>query len=150
MHSRFVQLAAVLALVGCSSVPQAPRDPSRYKYKVPFERGPSEETENDRIDVTELWGTRRKIEVGGEYLVVGRYELQSAESARVYFYLTADNWDNSGPNLAHQWTTVARGNGTFVLQHEMAGPGRFHVNLRGDGRDLADLYLAESEAFFSE
>lgn len=142
---RALMLAAVLA--GCAAAPKAPHDSiaARFKYRVPFERGKEEATAKDRVEVLELWGTRPEIEIGGEYLVVGRYTLGSADEGRVFFYQTANGWNNSGPVMDLQQAVARRGTGTFVLHHEMAGPGWFHVNLYGDWKEVADLYFGKGD-----
>ena len=63
----------------------------------------------------------------------------------MFFYMTGNNWDNSGPTTDLQVADVRRGTGTFVLQHSMAGPGWFHVNLYGANREVADLYFGEGD-----
>jgi hypothetical protein len=140
-------LLAVLAAAGCATAPRPPHDAiaERFKHRVEFERGKEESTARDRLEVLELWGTRPEISIGGEYLVVGRYTLGSADSGRVYFYMTGNNWDNSGPVMDLQQADVRRGTGTFVLQHRMRGPGWFHVNLYGGGKEVADLYFGKDE-----
>jgi hypothetical protein len=132
---------------GCASAPHTPQDEiaARFKYRVPFETGRAETTGADHVEVLELWGTRPAIEVGGEYLVVGRYTLESEEQGQVCFYLTANNWNNTGPNMDLQWAPVRRGTGRFVLQHKMHGPGWFHVNLYGQSEELADLYFGAGD-----
>jgi hypothetical protein len=144
-------LVATFALVGCASASRPPHDriAARFRYKVDFERGKREATATDRVDVLELWGTRPSIEIGGEYVVVGRYTLESEEQGRVFFYMTGNNWDNSGPVMDLQRADARRGTGTFVLQHKMAGPGWFHVSLHGGNRKVADLYFGEGETLLA-
>jgi hypothetical protein len=140
-------LAAIVWAQGCASAPHAPHDEiaARFVHRIAFETGQEESTATDRVQVLELWGTRPRIEIGGEYLVVGRYTLQSEERGRVYFWLTANNWRNEGPNMDLQWAPVSRGTGRFVLQHKMHGPGWFHVNLCGEETELADLYFGTGD-----
>jgi hypothetical protein len=138
-----VTLSGLLAsaLVGCV----APRPPdeiaARFQYRVPFDAGTVEATAGNSVEVTEVWGTRKKIEIGGEYVVVGHYMLQSVSQGRLFFWLTADNWDNSGPTMDLQRTNARPGTGRFVLQHKMEGPGRFHVRLYDDTKGVADMYF---------
>lgn len=61
----------------------------RFKYRVPFETGSTESKEGGRIEIREVWGTRPRIEVGGQYLVRGNYVLPPGERGLLYFYATA-------------------------------------------------------------
>jgi hypothetical protein len=147
---RFVLLLGAVA--ACASAPRPPYDQiaARFRHKVPFERGKREATATDSVDVLEVWGTRPRIEIGGEYVVVGRYTLESEPQGRVFFYMTGNNWDNSGPTMDLQQAEVRRGTGTFVLQSKMDGPGWFHVNLYGGNREVADLYFGVGETLLTE
>lgn len=60
-----------------------------FKYRVEFETGYTESKEGGRIEIREVWGTRPKIEVGGQYLVRGKYVLPPGEHGKLYFYETA-------------------------------------------------------------
>jgi len=144
-------LVALLVAAGCAA-PRPPHDEiaARFRHRLDFDLGKEESTASDRVEVTELWGTRPRIEIGGEYLVVGRYTLGSADDGTVYFYMTGNNWDNSGPVMDLQRLDVRRGTGTFVLQHRMRGPGWFHVNLYGGSREVADLYFGKGDTLLRE
>lgn len=62
---------------------------NRFKFRVPVEIGASEFHEGGRIDIVEVWGTRPRIEVGGQYLVRGKYKLPPGQRGKIYFYRTA-------------------------------------------------------------
>ena len=63
----------------------------RFKFRVPIEVGASEFHEGGRIDIVEVWGTRPRIEIGGQYMVRGKYKLPPGERrGQLHFYLTAD------------------------------------------------------------
>jgi RNA polymerase sigma factor (sigma-70 family) len=121
----------------------------RFKFRIPVETGLTETEGGGRIEILEVWGTRPQIEVGGQYLVRGRYAMPSHERGTLYFYLTANNWNNSGPNLDLQQTAVRKGEGEFALVHAMAGPGYFHLQLIGEdgGRSamVANVYFGTGE-----
>jgi len=117
---------------------------AQFKYRVAFEPGTVEATEGNRIEVTEVWGTRKRIEIGGEYVVVGRYTLASDSPGWISYFLTANNWDNSGPTMDLQRMDARPGSGTFVLQHKMEGPGRFHVSLYDGWKEVADMYFGNA------
>lgn len=143
--SRTILVLAATSLLGaCASTP-FDAVASKFKYRVPFETGQTQAGSSDRLVVSELWGTRPQLEVGGEYLVVGTYSLESLENASICFYLTALNWDNSGPDLDLQRTTVHKGTGAFALVHSMNGPGYFHVSMSGE---RASEYVRVANVYF--
>jgi hypothetical protein len=69
-----------------------PRDTflaDRFNYRIRFETGYTESKEGGRIEIREVWRTRSRIEVGGQYLVRGKYVLPPGERGKLYFYETA-------------------------------------------------------------
>jgi hypothetical protein len=117
-----------------------PRDAfpaDRFKFRVPFEIGWTETKEGGRIEIQEVWGTRARIEVGGQYLVRGKYVLPPGERGTLYFYETASGaWgQTSTANMDLQYAKLDKEKGEFALLHGMAGPGYFH------------LYLADPERY---
>ena len=142
MWKSIALFAAVLG--GCAASRPVDDVASRFKHRVPVEMGEYQTNGIDRIEVVELWGTRPQIEIGGEYVVVGRYSLQSEDAGRVTFFLTSTGWNNSGPIMDLQQAAVKRGTGTFTLQHKMEGPGTLHVTLYGTEKELADQYFDQS------
>jgi len=152
LHARWVRWATaawVSVAAGCATGP-FDSVASRFKYRVPFEIAPAQVADADQVEITELWGTRPKIEVGGEYLVVGRYRLRSLDQGRVCFQLTANNWNNTGSDTDLLRADASRGEGSFALVHSMPGPGDFHVSLSawkgGESIRLVNLYLKNSES----
>ncbi|HLN32468.1 MAG TPA: sigma-70 family RNA polymerase sigma factor [Gemmataceae bacterium] len=107
----------------------------RFKYRVPIEIGRTQSQEGGRIEIREVWGTRPRIEVGGQYLVRGRYVLPPGERGMLYFYASAGGPWGRTASLDLQSTPVDKREGEFALVHGMAGPGYFH------------LYLAEAERY---
>jgi RNA polymerase sigma-70 factor (ECF subfamily) len=100
----------------------------RFRYRVPVEIGVSEFKEGGRLEIVEVCGTRPKVEVGGQYLVRGKYVLP--QNGTLYFYETATGaWNNSGATLDLQFTHLPKGQGEFTVVHGMAGPGWFHLVL---------------------
>jgi RNA polymerase sigma factor (sigma-70 family) len=123
---------------------------ARFKYRVPFEVGWSETHEGGRIDIKEVWGTRPKIEVGGQYLVRGKYTLPPGQSGALYFYATAGgDWGNATlANLDLQSTMVSKPTGEFTLVHGMSGPGNFHLVLTHPerySRTFANVYFGTGD-----
>ncbi|MBI1851069.1 MAG: hypothetical protein HYR85_12065 [Planctomycetes bacterium] len=144
-------IVAVILATGCAASP-FDRVASRFRYRVPFEIGYTQFVEGNCLEVTELWGTRPTIEVGGDYLVVGRCRLESSDRGRVTFYETAEH--SIGPDTDLLNGEVNRGNGGFALVHSMPEPGWFHISLyRLDGVEptrLANVYFGCGESLRRE
>ena len=98
----------------------------RFRYRVPVEIGLSEFKDGGRLEILEIWGTRPKIEVGGQYVVRGKYVLP--ENGKLYFYETASG-NQDGATLDLQMTQLPKGHGEFTVIHGMALPGSFHLIL---------------------
>jgi hypothetical protein len=123
---------------------------SRFQYRVPVEIGHTEFNRGGRLEIVEVWGTRPMIEVGGQYLVRGKYVLPARERGTLYFHLTAREWkDAFGPNFDLQRTEVEPGQGEFTLLHGMGGPGSFHLHLesleQGKWIRFADVYFGTGD-----
>jgi RNA polymerase sigma factor (sigma-70 family) len=143
----------------------------RFRYRVPVEIGFSEfKNEGGSLEILEVWGTRPKIEIGGQYVVRGKYLLP--QEGTLYFYETASansntggaavdpllyaylgqavqhNWNNSGATLDLQTMRLAKGQGEFTVVHGMAGPGSFHLVLAaGDNYShaFANVYFGTGD-----
>ncbi len=132
------QKAAASAAENGPGIEQAKALVSRFKYKVPIELGQSEFKEGGRIEIEEVWGTRPKIEIGGQYLVKGKYVLPPGQRGKLYFYETATgNWGLPMPDVDLQTSTFDKDTGEFTLLHEMRGPGYFHLYLAAAREVLA-------------
>jgi hypothetical protein len=121
---------------------------SRFKYRVPFETGSRESRDGGRIEIREVWGTRPRIEIGGQYLVRGRYVLPPGERGKLYFYLTAEGARDQGADLDLQTTSADGPEGEFTLVHGMAGAGYFHLVLADSerySRAFANVYFGTGD-----
>jgi RNA polymerase sigma factor (sigma-70 family) len=136
--------------------PRHPPSPQRdaflancFKYRIPFEIGSTEAREGGRIEIRDVWGTRPRIEVGGLYLVHGKYVLPPGERGRLYFYETAEgNWSQPTPTMDLQSVTLDSARGEFTLVHGMAGPGYFHLYLaalENYSRMFANVYFGTGD-----
>jgi hypothetical protein len=112
---------------------------SRFRYQVPFELGLSESKDGGRVEVLDVWGTKPEIEVGGQYMVHGKYVLPRGVPGKLYFYETTDGWHADLPTLDLQ-TLEVTGSGEFTLLHSFGGPGYFHVQLYGTDPKRSDLF----------
>jgi hypothetical protein len=126
----------------------------RFKYKVPFEIGRTQTSEGGRIEIREVWGTRPRIEVGGQYLVKGKYVLPPGVRGMLHFYATAGGaWGAIPTTLDLQSTAVDRQEGEFALVHGMLGPGNFHLILTAADRYsrwFADVYFGTGDNVWRE
>lgn len=103
---------------------------ARFKHRIRVDTGYTEFREGGRIEILEVWGTRPQIEVGGQYLVRGKYVLPTGQRAKLYFYATASGaWGAITTTLDLQTQEVDKPEGEFTLMHGMSGPGYFHIVL---------------------
>src|SRR5262249_4370711 len=106
-----------------------------FNHRVPSETGLTETKEAGCIELQEVWGTRPKIEVGGYYLVRGKYVLPPRQRGALYFFATADgDWGRVETTMDPQHTILDKEKGEFTLMHGMAGPGFFHLYLASPDR----------------
>jgi RNA polymerase sigma factor (sigma-70 family) len=132
--------------------PREPRDAllaKRFPHRIAFEIGWSETREGGRLDIQEVWGTRPQIEVGGQYLVRGKYKLPAGERGKLYFYETATgDWSQTTTTLDLQMATADPPQGEFTLVHGMVGPGYFHLVLADPERysqPFANVYFGTGD-----
>jgi RNA polymerase sigma factor (sigma-70 family) len=143
-----------------------------FKYKVPVEIGETKNSEGYRIEVLEVLGTQPRIQIGGLYMVRGRYVMPSPRRATVYFHESANGPNGVGPEMDLQSTKVDKAEGEFTLMHAMrgsnagadartltgdpaldlllakygtSGPSFFHLQLVTDGREFADTYFGTGD-----
>jgi RNA polymerase sigma factor (sigma-70 family) len=122
----------------------------RLRYRIAVEIGQTETKEGGRIEIKEVWGTRPRIEIGGQYLVRGTYVLPPGERGRLYFYETATGGWGRTPtaDLDLQSMTLDKEKGEFALLHGMAGPGYFHLYLASPdrySRMFANVYFGTTD-----
>jgi RNA polymerase sigma factor (sigma-70 family) len=134
LKQQLQQMQKQLAKLEEDTQPRRPVAPAasladRFKHRVEFEIGHTETRDGGRIDIREVWGTRPKIEVGGQYLVRGKYVLPKGQSGKLYFYLTATTGTGEATTLDLQMLDVDKQEGEFTLVHGMAGAGYFHLVL---------------------
>lgn len=71
------------------------------------------------------------------------------ERGKLYFYLTAKDWDNSGPTMDLQSVVVSKGEGEFTLMHAMQGAGCVHSWFAGSddgtGGTIANVYFGTGD-----
>ncbi len=119
----------------------------RFRWRIPIELGATEFKEGCRLEITEVWGTRPRIEPGGQYIVRGKYALPPNSTGVVYLYRTAAD-GNDSRDLDLQHTTDVKGEGEFMVLHGMNGPGYLHVQLlagKDQNEKVADVYFGHGE-----
>jgi hypothetical protein len=120
-----------------------------FPFRVAIELGATEFHEGGRIEIVEVWGTRPRIDVGGHYLVRGKYKLPPGQRAKLYFFATAGGaWGAVGTVHDLQTTTVDKQEGEFTLVHGMLGPGHFHLVLSDAerySRMFANVYFGTGD-----
>jgi hypothetical protein len=130
-------------------IPHAPSLASLFKYRVPFEIGRTESHEGGRVEIREVWGTRPRVEVGGQYVVRGKYVLPPGARGKLHFYATAGGaWGAISTTLDLQSVAVDKSEGEFTLVHGMLGPGYFHLILTDAerySRCFADVYFGNGD-----
>jgi hypothetical protein len=102
-----------------------------FPFRVPIELGAAEYHEGGSLKILEVWGTRPRIEVGGQYLVRGKYKLPAGEKrGQLNFFATAGGaWGAVGTVHDLQSTRLDKQEGEFTLVHVMLGEGNFHLVL---------------------
>jgi beta-lactamase regulating signal transducer with metallopeptidase domain len=122
--------------------------PKRFKHRIAFERGRTQTQNGGRIEIREVWGTRPQIEVGGQYLVRGKYVLPSSKPGMLCLHATADAPWGQAASLDLQSMPVDEPEGEFELIHGMAGPGHFHLVLTDAEKYsqwFADVYFGTGD-----
>ncbi|MBL8857737.1 MAG: hypothetical protein JNL28_04420 [Planctomycetes bacterium] len=81
----------------------------------------------DRLEIEEILSDRAVLEAGATLRARGRYHLESASEAQIYFGLT------NGEIHADPPRKIAAGEGTFDLTLTVVRPGQAHVSLYAGG-----------------
>ncbi len=115
-----------------------------FRYDVAHRVRNSNLTFPDRIEVFEMKGSRPNLEVGGVYLVSGRYSLERAERAELHFGVTPRRVGTCLVGGAHATQTVFRGSGTFLLASPVPFEGYPRISFFVEGVDAGGLILAPS------
>jgi hypothetical protein len=121
-----------------------------FPFRVSIELGATEYHEGGKLEILEVWGTRPRIEVGGHYLVRGKYKLPlGAKRGKLYFFATAGGaWGGISTIHDLQTTTVDKQEGEFTLVHGMLGEGNFHLVLSDAerySRMFANVYFGTGD-----
>jgi RNA polymerase sigma factor (sigma-70 family) len=122
---------------------------NRFRYRIPVEIGSTESKAGGRIEIQEVRGTRPRIEVGGLYVIRGKYVLPPGERGKLYFLERTDGDWAGHVEISPQGRLIVKGGlaaldlqsialdeerGEFALLHGMEGPGYFNLHLTAAGR----------------
>jgi hypothetical protein len=118
---------------------------TKFPAAVAFRVGTQELPAGDSITITEVRGTRDRLEVGGIYWVRGHYTLNSADAGTLQFNVTAtEPGEGCTEGNPHGLQTIARGSGSFELATRMVYVGRPHVWF--DGQSARGVYFDNAQS----
>jgi len=117
-----------------------------FPYVVHFDLGAADLNGGNGLVVTEIRGTKPRFELGGMYVVRGRYTLASVGEAVVGFHLTAVRpGDGCTNGNGRDEQRVARGAGTFELAMRFTYVGRPRVTFYAHGQSEGGVYFGGGE-----
>jgi len=140
--------SASAAVARCDKYLDATVPPdTKFTHTVPFEIGEDTVVVGDRIQITEVLGTRDRFEQGGMYLVRGEYTLSSADEASLGFSVTATRKGEgcTRGNGRRGSQRIKRGVGTFELAAPVLYDGHPHVYFRDQGQSAGGVYFGSGE-----
>ncbi len=150
-----VTMAALLG-AGCSTT-ALPTDAASTTAPTTVELVPVVEKRlgfvaDDEIEILEVVGSRPRLEVGGVYLLTGRYALRSRPAARIALYSTATV--NTLRTHGYKSQVVEAGNGRFHFAFALLGDGDLHISVYeaddeyGNGPGLGHVYFRSPDRAF--
>ncbi len=118
----------------------------RFPHVLSFRLGKRTFAEGDNITITEIRGTRPKLEIGGRYLVRGEYTLSSQDSASLCLFRTTTK-PGTGRIKPTQRMEVQRGSGVFALEKEIYSDGYLHLSFYPSGgrSSFGGLYFGQND-----
>jgi hypothetical protein len=144
--------AAITALDAAARTPPAPPneqpqpEQAAMPHSVPFEIGDVELYGGDYVAITEIRGDRASFEVGGSYVVNGKYRLATQEQASLQLLITgSDEADGKGPVSASAQTVVSKGAGEFELKKQLKHSGSLHLTFYRLGKPIGGIYFGAGE-----
>ncbi|HLA84150.1 MAG TPA: protein kinase [Thermoguttaceae bacterium] len=125
-------------------------DAKRFPYVLDFKLGKTGFLKGDRIEITEIRGTRPRFKLGGKYLVRGRYTLASRDRATLGVNVTMTSPPQMpGPEIGQESyvaEVVDKGSGDFVLEKTLHyEAGMLHVSFYpdGGGSSFGEVYFGQ-------
>jgi len=114
---------------------------TQFPHAVGFAIGRSDLKPDDRIVIEEVRGTRPSFEVGGIYLVRGKYTLGSRADARLSLTVTTRTPGDCTKGNGRGVLDVRRGSGSFELASVFAYEGYPHVWFRVGDQSAGGVYF---------
>ncbi|HEY1787341.1 MAG TPA: DUF192 domain-containing protein [Verrucomicrobiae bacterium] len=153
-HVFIKTVSSILLLTVTLNAFRATADPvatnENLPYTVRFELGSSAFAPGDSINIKEVRGTTKKIEIGGTYSIAGTYTLNSRDHASLSFYDTSIGY--SGPTAVDpsQSVRIEKGTGSFYLVKTMHDDGYLHVSFYPvrSGSDFGGVYFGQADRIF--
>ncbi len=124
---------------------------AEYPYSLPIELGAVEFYGGDGIVIEEIRGTAPEFVPGEDYLLRGRYDLASENSALLLLSTTETETHGSRSTKSDQRLSVQKGSGQFELRHAMPAPGYPHLTFyRSSGSPIGGMYFGTGETVLAE
>lgn len=119
-------------------------DNTAFRYAVDYELGATNVKTDDQIVINEVRGTEPSFEVGGIYLVKGRYTLASAPNATLLLSVTAtERGEGCTSGNGRASVQVDKGAGVFELAAPIPYPGQPHVTFYVNGANAGGVYFGK-------
>jgi hypothetical protein len=141
--------SSTLVLLKTDSTVFSKEEIQRFPHALDFCLGENEFLQGDNITIRGIRGTRPAFEVGGKYLVKGRYTLKSQDMARLCFYRSVKkqvSWTKDHPS---QVTEVRNGTGDFSLEKTIQFDGQCHLSFYpvhgGGGGRFGFVYFGQND-----
>lgn len=132
-------LAVLAALAACSTT---------NGKSTAFELGAAEFHGGDTLVLDEVRSSTGTFAPGSLVTIRGRYRLASRESGTLHFGTTVQEGADAGPAEPKARLVVARGGGTFELEHRVPSPGHLHVTFYDvvSGQPFGGQYFGKGES----
>ncbi|MDF1838180.1 MAG: hypothetical protein P1V35_09950 [Planctomycetota bacterium] len=144
---------ALLALIACQST--EPAVLSVDPYPMEYEIGASDFPFGDHITIDRVLASSSHLLEGTTLTVHGTYDLRSRDEATLYLGTTATEDVERKPKPEGELpnhSKVLQGQGSFVMQHTIPGPGYPHVTFYDleTGKPFGGSYFGNGDTLFTE
>jgi hypothetical protein len=118
---------------------------TEYPHVIAWKKGNEDFGNGNRLEITEVRGTKPNFELGNRYLVRGKYKFASASRGKLAFYVTATGLDGfTSGEEAGQSCAVERGEGEFTLSRYFECEGEPHISFYDErGANVGGAYFSD-------